>query len=388
MAEIDPNTNKPVLNKLSNINKIEQAQVNKEFDGKYKSFMGNGIETSDKAIRNIMRESGLYRRKDMKFYNTFFRYPRLDPYNMLPTSREYVFFTKPDLHIFSYLDLRGEKVTGAQLQSQLKDNGVFKDLIERGYSITLSQLQASVSQNNGLFMNLLTNRKSSALDLTDIQADSYESARNYYGTAINYRKSSEPSDENVEFSIEFEDTKWFEVYLMFRAYDEYEKLKWYGKVTPPRQDYIWWKILHDQFGIFKFIVGDDGETILHWSQFWGVYPTNVPRSAFSDMPQDGHMKITISFKAQFVEDMNVNTIYDFNAICKQSPVKPQGDPVGIYDINNQRMITDSVQTPFIVPATNNNQEENNYAYGESARIDKFKTWKLKWYSKFDRDIDD
>ena len=374
-------------NKVVQKGTVKQTNINTEFEDQYNSFMGYGNETTDKEIRNTMRAHGIYRRKDMKHYNTFYRYPRLDPYNMLPTSREYVFFTKPDLHIFSYLDLRGQKgdlhVAGCKLQPQLEDNGVFKNLVETGYAITLSQLQASVSSDNGLFMNLLTNRKSSALDLTDMQADSYESARNYYGTAINYRKSSETSDENVEFSIEFEDTRWLEVYLMFRAYDEYEKMKWYGKVCPPRQDYIWWKILHDQFGIFKFIVADDGETILHWSQFWGVYPTNVPRSAFSDMPQDGHMKITVSFKAQFVEDMNVNTLADFNAICEKNPVYPSGTPVKIYDNNNDRMVMDSVQTPYIIKS-----DGNYYDYGNASRVNKFLTYKLKWYSAFDRDSDD
>ena len=384
MAVLNPNTNKPIITDVNNYKTVDKKKVDNEFEAKYYSFMGNGNESTDREIRNLMRYHGLYRRKDMKLYNTFYRYPRLDPYNMLPTSREYVFFTKPDLHIFQYLDLRGEKVVGFKLQNQLKDNGVFKDLTERGYAITLSQLQASVSSNNGLFMNLLTNRKSSALDLTDMQADTYESARNYYGTAINYRKSSETSDENVEFSIEFEDTKWFEVYLLFRAYDEYEKLKWYGKVCPPRQDYIWWKILHDQFGIFKFIVGEDGETILHWSQFWGVYPTNVPRSAFSDMPQDGHMKITVSFKAQFVEDMNLNTILDFNAICKKNPVVPSpNNESKIYDYENQRIVTDSVQTPYIVKSNGNPED-----FGMASRPDRFKTYKLKWYTNFDRDTDE
>ena len=84
---------------------VDQNNVDNEFESKYYSFMGNGNESTDREIRNLMRYHGLYRRKDMKLYNTFYRYPRLDPYNMLPTSREYVFFTKPDLHIFQYLDL-------------------------------------------------------------------------------------------------------------------------------------------------------------------------------------------------------------------------------------------------------------------------------------------
>jgi hypothetical protein len=371
------------------INQKSRKDIDEEFDKEYCSFITNdGNLTTDKEIRNIMRANGIYRRKDMKLYNTFYRYPRLDPYNMLPTSREYVFFTKPDLHIFRSMDVNGEKVTHKELQSQLEDNGLFKDLVERGYAITLSQLQASVSKNNGLFINLLTNRKVSALDLTDMQADSYESARNFYGTIINYRKSSEMSDENVEFSIEFEDTKWLEIYLMFRAYDEYEKLKWYGKVCPPKQEYIWYKILHDQFGIFKFIVAEDGETILHWSQFWGVYPTNIPRSAFSDMPQDGHMRITVSFKAQFVEDMNKNTLADFNAIANTIPCNNAVESK-VYNQNEMLVSGESVQKPYVVQAIDGeNLNAQQQYFGLSSSVNKFNTYKLKWYTSFDRDVDD
>lgn len=370
-----------------------QSEIDNEWLNKYSFMTSDSNFTTDKEIRNIMRANGLYRRSDMKLYNTFFRYPRLDPFNMLPTSREYVFFTKPDLYIFNTLDLNGETATHAALQSQLKNNGVFVDLVERGYAITLSQLQASVSSGNGLFMNLLTNRKTSSLDLTDIQADTYESARNYYGTAINYRKSSEPSDENIEFSVEFEDTKWLEVYLLFRAYDEYEKLKWYGKINPPKQEYIWYKVLHDQFGVFKFIVGDDNETILHWSQFWGVYPTTVPRSAFSDMPQDGHMKITVSFKAQFVEDMNKNTLADFNAIADTIPVPMNNDTLSrVYreatstedgSFEGGYVTGEAVQRPHIVKASG----APYTSFGSSSSINKFNTYKLKWYSAIDRDKD-
>ena len=78
------------------------------------------------------------------------------------------------------------------------------------------------------------------------------------------------SDEDVEFSIEFEDTQFLEVYNLFKAYDLYRQLKWMG-LTAPDEKYISAKILHDHMGIFKFLIDTDGETILYWAYATGVY---------------------------------------------------------------------------------------------------------------------
>ena len=54
----------------------------------------------------------------------------------------------------------------------------------------------------------------------------------------------------------------------------------------------------------------------------------------------------------------------------------------IYDYSNQMINGEEVQIPYIVKSVNpkSKEEENSSAYGTSSRIDKFATYKLKWYT--------
>ena len=319
-------------------------------------WKGNST-TTDMAMLKLLRSNGIYQRSDMQLYTSFHRFPRLDPFNVVTTTREYLFFVKPELNLY--------KSSGA-LADQVANMEFFSDLQNRGYQTVLEQLQASANLSYP-FMNLLSNRKTSNIDLPNITADVVETNANMHGTKIHYRKGSEAADENVDFSVEFEDTKYLEVYTLFKAYDEYEKRKWYGEIKPPKDDYILYKIMHDKMGVFRFIVGEDGETILHWSQFWGVLPTSVPRDALSDIPQDGHLKFTVNFKADFVADMDPISLSDFNHISKSIPCGTGNIP--IWDATNNMVSGENVKKPYVEWPSSSN---SNKTAGD------YRMYKLRW----------
>lgn len=328
--------------------------------------------SSDREFRKFLRANGIYQRKDMQLYESFHRFPRLDPFNVMPPAREYVFFTKPDLNIY--------KAKGV-LNPQLEKIQMFKDLDRRGYRSTLEQLQYSINPNNP-FMNLLSNRRTSNIDLPPIVADVLETNANMYNTKIHYRKGSEPADENVEFSIEFEDTKYLEVYTLFKVYDEYEKRKWYGTLSPPSigegysdendhiPDYIAYKILHDKMGMYRFLISEDGYTILHWAQFWGVMPLSVPRESLSDIPQDGHLKFTVNFKADFVEDMEPGSLAEFNEIGRN--IHCMDNDIPVYDRIRNQVSGENVKKPWVSGVDDQINADVNRTPGN------YKMYKLKW----------
>ena len=92
----------------------------------------------------------------------------------------------------------------------------------------------------------------SNLSIPSISSESIETPVNMYGVGYSYRGSSEASDDNPTFSLEFKDTKYLDVYMYFKAYEEYETLKHHG-VIKPSDYYIVNRILHEQFCIYKFI---------------------------------------------------------------------------------------------------------------------------------------
>ena len=294
--------------------------------------------------------NGIYNRQDIEWYTKFCRLGIKDPYNAPTGSKEYLFFTKPDLNLIRpYSGI----IDSINMNPQLSNQPYFKELIER-YPGVITQLQSSWSRDDSNpFMAVLSNSLKNTLDLPAIESDVIETSETIYGSAYNYRGWGYKSDEKLSFSLEFEDTKYLEIYNLVKAYEEYERLKHMGMVTPPNIDkpeetgiymnyYIKNKVLHDQFSIYKFIVEDDGETILYYAKLWGVFIKNVPRDTFSEMKIEGGLTYAVEFEAAFVDDMNPMILSDFNSLVYDK-YKDKTVDLPIYNVE-KRMIDGSWAT--------------------------------------------
>lgn len=299
------------------------------------------------SMNDVLWANGIYNREDIQWYSKFNRFGIKDPFNAPTGHREYLFFTKPDLNLV--------KPRTNILNPELEHQPYFKELIQR-YPDVISQLQLSNGIGDaGPFMTVLSNSVKNTLEIPDISSDIIDTPATIYGTSYNYRSWGYKSDEKIEFSLEFEDTKYLEIYNLIKAYEEYERLKHLGLVTPPNitfepevngkcfSYYIKNKILHDQFSVYKFIVEDDGETIMYYAKLWGVFFKNVPRDTFSDLKTDGGLTYAVQFEAAFIDDMNPTILSDFNQLVN-SYVKitdlKENDILPIYN-TKKRMIDGS-----------------------------------------------
>ena len=138
--------------------------------------------------------------------------------------------------------------------------------------------------------------------------------------------------------------------MFFKLFDEYERRKFAGSVTPPNENYIINKILHDQMCIYKFIVSDDGESLIYWAKISGVYPTSVPRDSFSSI-DPGEIKFSISFKSSFVEDMDPIILQDFNN-CVKSKLSGYSSDIKIYDKSTGLTNGEWCNVPYIAYKAN------------------------------------
>jgi len=289
----------------------------------YTSY-GSDIKISD--FNSVLNSNCVYNRSEIEWYNKFNRFGCLDPYNRLNITKEYLFFVKPDLHIW--------EPRTTTLNPDLAKYPFFVDLHNR-YPYVIQSLQRSAGGDADMkhnpFMSVLSNSIKNTLDLDDLNAEDMESATNMYGSKIMYRKHTWSGDENFDFTLEVEDTKYLEIYNLVRAYDEYERISQFGGVDPPNIDsapvsksgfnynsYIQNRELHDTFGVYKFIVDEEYETIIYCAYICGVYFKNVPRSAFSDITQGDPLKYTLQFHAFSVEDDNPMILEDFNSLVLES----------------------------------------------------------------------
>lgn len=267
--------------------------------------------------------------------NKFFRYRYYNVQNSVGKTREVVFFTKPDLHL-----LNGDTIN-PELQ-----NPFFTELCNTRPDI-VHELQSSSGSQSSPFITLFTNTIRTNLDLPSIDSTDTENSTTSYGESVTYRSTSITSDSNHEFSLEFEDTKLLSVYKLLKAWDEYVREKDKGLITPPSRNYTTNRELHDQVCAFKFILDEDGETILYYAKLWGVYPKRVPRDVFAGIPESG-LNIPTSFHAQWVEDLDPTIIKDFQHLVSDYV----GTEMEVWDSDKWQMNMDLAVCPNIVHSDN------------------------------------
>ena len=335
--------------------------INKMYSLRSKDLTSYDItDSGSDYMKNIYHSSNLYQHHEIDLFNKTYRFGLANPYDALSTTREYLFFTKPDLHIYQRDDETG--AISNSLVDGLSDIWFWKDLCSKMPGV-IEMLQQSYGNSQDKFNHLLQNQVASNLDIPGLSSEMTDTPTNMYGVGYSYRGTSEASDDNPEFSLEFKDSKWLQVYYFFKAYEEYETLKHHGEIRPYKQ-YIINRIIHDQFSIYKFLVDDDMETIIYYGKMYGVSPKSLPRDVFSNPTFDNGLSYTIDFKAAFYEDMKPDILRDFNTLSA-SYYNSLDYEVPVFNSVFDRADTRPAKAAYILA------DDNSYAPGG-------KVYKLKW----------
>lgn len=320
--------------------------------------------------KELKRSFGLIDRSDIDLFTKRYRFGILNPYEKVSTTKEYLFFTKPDLNIYSRNDKTGA-IDGKGLVTGLKDLPFWKEMSVR-YDNVISCLQSSYGNKEDRFNHLLENSCKGELSVPGLDAETIDTPNNIYGVGFSYRGSSEASNDSFEFDLEFEDTQYLLIYHFFKMYEEYETLKHHGTVEP-WLGYIVNKIIHDQFSIYKFLVGEDGETIIYYCKYCGVMPKSLPRDVFSSQDFDNGLSYSINFKAAFFEDMDPLILNEFNALNETYFMKKKYE-IGLYNDVTNRVDYRPAQSAYVV------SDETDYKYSNitKTRAPGGIVYKLKW----------
>lgn len=277
-----------------------------------KNFSSAEAADPDSSIySSVYHSHNMFRRNEIDLFNKTYRFGVFNPWEAATETKEFLFFTKPDLNIYARDQDNGQLLGGPVLIDELQPYAYWKDLIASKKRI-INQLQLSANPIDN-FNHLLQNQVISNLEIPGLTAETIETPTNMYGVGFSYRGSSEASDDSFDFSLEFKDTKWLDVYYFFKTYEEYETLKHHGTIAPYRK-YIENKVIHDQFSIYKFLVDEDMESIIYYSKFTGVMPKSLPRDVFSSAKFDNGISYSVDFRAAFFDDMKPEILNDFNYI--------------------------------------------------------------------------
>lgn len=288
----------------------DNGTSSKTVDSIISDYEAKALEKGEIDARDLLtgafHSANLYTSNELNYYDKRYRYGILSPGDALSNCREYLFFTKPDLNIYPRDNDNG--TPSMNLNSSLQSKPYWVELANK-YLGVIRCLQASLTTDP--FNHLLENMVQNNLEVPSMTAEMIETPSNMYGVNYTYRGSSEASDDGYDFSLEFKDTKYLPVYHFFRAYEDYETLKHHG-VLEPWRPYITDKILYDQYAIYKFLVGEDGETIVYYAKYYGVKSKSLPRDTFSNTNWDNGVSYSIDFNAAFFDDMKPTIIKAFN----------------------------------------------------------------------------
>lgn len=268
--------------------------------------------TTNDLFKGSLHSAGIFNRNDIDLINKRYRFGINTTTDSIHTTKEYLFFTKPDFNIYPNI---GISQSSPKLNEGLATNSYWMELVDKHKEV-LYCLQDSLALDGDHFNHLLENTVQTNLSIPGLSSEMIETPSNLYGVNYQYHGSAEASDDSFDFSLEFRDVKGLPVYHFFKAYEDYNILRHHGVIVPNTR-YIIDKILFDQYSIFKFLVDEDGETIVYYAQLFGVKSKSLPREVFDSTSYDNGLSYSIDFNAAFFTDMKPEVLSNFNRISQK-----------------------------------------------------------------------
>jgi len=314
----DPGSNITFTNAVSSsaIKNARGVNTAEKISGKYTTYKrtdyynnyGNDILNDMKIIEsnlNIVTTASKLNDIKSDMVNKFNRFKIAFPDIQLSKSFAHVFFTRPDLNLYD---------TGGsghyKLSSAVSNDPVYYYLHNDNPQL-LKSLTSGFSGNHDL--NPFLSNMARSFQLKDEELKTDETVQSLTGHKLKYGMSNIESMTAGEFSVRYIDDNEYRVYKIHKAWIDYIS-KVYRGIISPKNIYVRERILDYACSVYYFLCAEDGETILFWSKYTGVFPVNTPSSASSwtsgDVLKMPDLDITYAYG--YKEDFNPVTLAEFN----------------------------------------------------------------------------
>jgi len=181
----------------------------------------------------------------------------------------------------------------------------------------------------------------------------------FSGYKVSYGKDDVESKTAGEFSTTFIDDKRIHVYRLIKLWVEYIAGVYRGRITPSENSELN-RILDYVSSVYYILTAEDGETILFWTKYFGVYPTTIPSSQYSW--QHGELlspnEIQVNFTYSWKQDFDPKDLIAFNYNARQT--NSNYEYSRIYDTELLMPGPTWVGSPFIEFVRSRDGEEPSY----------------------------
>ena len=300
----------------------------------------------------------------MNHYNRF-KIP--SPNMALTKSFAHVFFTRPDLNILTREN--GELV----LTDQVKNNTNILYAFKRNPGLIRS-LVLDNDQDHKFMLFLSNMAKTFSIQTEGLKSETY--GETWTGHKIAYGKNNTEGKVAGNFNIDYTDTRNLDIYHLHKIWVDYianvYRGIWVSKDDKLGKDGIWHhyadsyvanKILDYAVAAYYFLTAEDGETIIFWSKYYGVFPTYTSSNTFSWSSEHNLStpNLQIEYQYSFKKDFDPLSLVEFNMLSGK-PGANGYSYVPMYDESIMGCGEKMVGVPFIETQTDVNNPDRHYVY--------------------------
>ena len=291
----------------------------------------------------------------------FNRYRKEFPDMYLKNTMSVIVFTRPDLNLFN----------GGTINSLVAGDPRSNVIISNHKA--LAQLLTADGNNQSHKFNPLLSNLAQNLEINDDSVDVLETAETYTGYKTQYSKHNIKSITSGTFSIKYKETSELSVTNMHQLWVDYQSNVYRG-IFEPKREYVYNKELDYACDVYYFLLDQDGETIKFWSKYYGVFPHNVPKSAFSfDFGSPvSFPELSVNYSYIYKEDLSPVALMEFN---ENAGVSSSGSSTHVknYETEFGHSGKTWVGTPFV------------YSYNYNDGLQTCQGFKLGWLPSRDDD---
>lgn len=277
-----------------------------------------------KDVESIRSELGIEQKGKTNF-NSFNVYKNFENEDFLSSGISYIFFTKPCLHF------------GDNILSSLKnDVDVYKKIQKSNFFRTCPFIDDIVNRKSFMYRNILNSLKGGSgfihfitnlvqnFETQDATTETFTASDTFKGYKLTLPGGNVESQVSGTFSISYNETRNMDITVFHKVWLDYidgvrrgvilpsaDAIRRFDKSNMTNNGYIEY-----MNSAYYFLLDADGKTIKYYAKYTGVFPTNVPYSAFNwELGNNSQKKVTINYQYNFKEDMNPEILKEFNYVA-------------------------------------------------------------------------
>ena len=239
-----------------------------------------------------------------KMRNEFNRFLISYPDTQLTKTFGHVFFTRPCLNLFS------DPGSNTTLLPTVASDPLFAYLYRDDPDI-LRALTSGFS-NKHAFNPYLSNLAMN-FELKDDSLEVVDTGETFTGFKVRYGRHNIKNRTADSFSIKYREDSDYGIYKTHKAWTEYISKVYRGYFNASEYN-IQRRVIDYACSVYFILCGPDGETILFWSKYTGVFPSAAP-SSYSSWEHGNPSKFieySIPYEYSWKEDFNPLHVVEFN----------------------------------------------------------------------------